>query len=479
MLNLQSQWEGIQVTNKFTKQSRAFALSLPAAPLLRATALACGLGLLAGCASETVRPAAEEAPAETGPAPLPKDFFDQNHRGDLERGIRAYQAWDFIRALHEFYGLSQEGVADAQYYLGIMFAKGQGVPRDPVQADTWLARAADGGSREAQFAYASMLWQGDYLERDRRKALRWYTAAAENEHAEAQYILGRLYAEGDAELEKGRPIGQDLSAARQWFTRAAENGFIAAQHNLALMYQYGLGVEADPDQARSWFERATQGPAPDPDIAYDFGRFHLVRTSRHYDPERALYWIQQAALAGHPEANRQVGALRKQVEISRNSLSLFGAPLALHSRTELRRAIRDQGGIALMEQDNGWFDSYDSRDVWDLSDRLFVGYSLETGRVAALQYRLPGADTPRGVAQVRALLEQRYGEPSYQGERVYQDGIYNEWKVRDTRLVLSRGANGALFLSYYVATAYEQLVREQMRREQPKATVGKALVEVY
>ena len=46
--------------------------------------------------------------------------------------------------------LAEQGNADAQYSLGVMYDKGQGVKRDHVESMKWLQRAAQQGNQDAQ-----------------------------------------------------------------------------------------------------------------------------------------------------------------------------------------------------------------------------------------------------------------------------------------------------------------------------------------
>lgn len=417
----------------------------------------------------------EAPPLHTFELPNGSNFFDDKYIGFPERGIEAYGRKDFTTALHEFYGSARAGDPKSAYYLGLMFARGEGVPRDSAQADYWFEQSASRGNSDAQRDFASMLWQGNYLALNRERALHWYEKAADNGNAEAQYFLARLYMSGCDDCGKNK-LKPDQGLAFSWMQKSAQKGFAAAQHNLALMYQYGAGTKVDLPQANYWFKTATQ--VDEPNAEYDYSRFYLMASSGFYDQERALYWLKKAALAGHAQANQELAGLQKQVELSSQSMVLFGGPLAAQNRNELRRTLRGQGGVTLLEQNSSWYDSYDSREIWNLSDRLFVGYVMTTGKVAAIQYRLPAQDAPKSLADIRMLLSSRYGKPASNGEHVLADGIYNEWKVKDTRIVLSKGAEHALFLSYYVEPAYTQLITEQMRHEEVVAA-GKPLLRVY
>ena len=64
---------------------------------------------------------------------------------DFKAGVEAYERGDYATALTEFRPVAQQGNADAQFILGVMYSKGQGVPQDDVQAHMWLSLAAAQG----------------------------------------------------------------------------------------------------------------------------------------------------------------------------------------------------------------------------------------------------------------------------------------------------------------------------------------------
>ena len=64
---------------------------------------------------------------------------------DLQTGIKAYLKGDYEKATQEFRPLAEEGMAPAQFRLGICYEKGLGVSRDDDQAVKWFRLAADQG----------------------------------------------------------------------------------------------------------------------------------------------------------------------------------------------------------------------------------------------------------------------------------------------------------------------------------------------
>lgn len=132
---------------------------------------------------------------------------------DLQEGISAYHFGQYTKALRELRPLAEDGVANAQFYLGLMYAKGRGVPQD----------------------YA--------------EALRWYRLAAEQSFPMAMANLGVMYS-------KGRGVPQNYTEAVRWYQEAAEQGLAEAQYNLGVMYKEGHGVLKDYVQAHMWFNLA-------------------------------------------------------------------------------------------------------------------------------------------------------------------------------------------------------------------------------
>jgi TPR repeat protein len=55
-------------------------------------------------------------------------------------------------ALAQLRAAAQSGDANAQYWLGIMYDLGQGVPQDYAQALSWFRKSAEQGDADAQYS---------------------------------------------------------------------------------------------------------------------------------------------------------------------------------------------------------------------------------------------------------------------------------------------------------------------------------------
>ena len=65
--------------------------------------------------------------------------------GPFEDAVSANDRGDYATAVREFRVLAAQGHAIAQYSLGVMYSKGQGVPQDYAVAVKWYRKAAEQG----------------------------------------------------------------------------------------------------------------------------------------------------------------------------------------------------------------------------------------------------------------------------------------------------------------------------------------------
>jgi TPR repeat protein len=70
--------------------------------------------------------------------------------GPWEDGMAAYNRGDYLPAIRLFRPLAEQGNAKAQNVLGVMFRKGEGVPKNPVRAHMWFSFAAARGDAKAK-----------------------------------------------------------------------------------------------------------------------------------------------------------------------------------------------------------------------------------------------------------------------------------------------------------------------------------------
>lgn len=143
----------------------------------------------------------------------------------LDRGMSALKSQNYGEAMKALKPLAELGDSMPQYLLGQMFAFGWSAKRDDEQAMYWFRRAA-----------------------------MWYSGQGDK-GAEAAYYVGERFAEQ-----------KNNADAVHWYRVAADGGSRQAAEVLAKAYEVGgLDLKPDPEQARSWREKAAKAlPAKTP-----------------------------------------------------------------------------------------------------------------------------------------------------------------------------------------------------------------------
>jgi len=139
--------------------------------------------------------------------------------------FRYYAAGNFPEAFAWCQRAAHSHLPWAQYNLGLMYRKGEGVPRDNAEAARWYLLAADQDFPEAQQKLAELYYLGQGVPLSLPQAFAWYLRAANLGNAEAQFQLGHLYANGQG-------IDHDYTQSRHWIREAALQGHPEALHEL-------------------------------------------------------------------------------------------------------------------------------------------------------------------------------------------------------------------------------------------------------
>ncbi len=83
-----------------------------------------------------------------------------------------------VKALQWYHKAAEQGYAEAQFNLGLMYFEGQGVPQDYAEAVRWHRKAAEQGYARAQFLLGMMYFLGQGVPEDEAQAHMWINLAA-------------------------------------------------------------------------------------------------------------------------------------------------------------------------------------------------------------------------------------------------------------------------------------------------------------
>jgi len=179
----------------------------------------------------------------------------------FDDGYAAYQRGNFYEARTIWETLADAGDVRALYNLGTIYAQGRGVTPDLTAARTFWERAALNGHVRAMHNLALSLIADASLREENvaaevyDMAVQWLSLAAETGFANSQYSLGKMY-------QYGLSVDQNDEEAARLFIDAAEQGFASAQYNLGKLYRDGRGVPRDVSLSIQYFEQAAfQGHA--------------------------------------------------------------------------------------------------------------------------------------------------------------------------------------------------------------------------
>jgi TPR repeat protein len=142
-------------------------------------------------------------------------FFNKRDHRDITNQLGNFAEQGYTKAQEKIREvMADQGNAEAQYDLAVMYQKGNNVTKNAKQAFKWYKKAAGQGHAKAQYNLAEMYQKGDGVLTDYNKALHWNQEAADQGSIEAQYKLGIMYTSSDL---------KDLAKAKFWFEKVFDN----------------------------------------------------------------------------------------------------------------------------------------------------------------------------------------------------------------------------------------------------------------
>ena len=160
------------------------------------------------------------------------------------------------------------------------------------QAITELKPLADQGDARAQFWYGNLIFNGLGTPKNMKLGIEFYRLSAEKNFPLALHELGHIY-------DNGLGVEQDIDEAINWYEKAITEGRVVySYHNLGMIYQYGSkNIEVNVDKAIELYKEAANqnylGSIQNLGIIY-----HQIK-----DYDKALKWLNKAADLGLPQAN--------------------------------------------------------------------------------------------------------------------------------------------------------------------------------
>jgi TPR repeat protein len=133
---------------------------------------------------------------------------------DFQDGLDAHDRGDYETALKEWLPLAEQGKAQAQFNLGLLYQRGQGVPQDYTEAGDWYRQAAAQGHASAQDQLGSLYYYGQGVPQDYVQAHVWYNLAAAQGQEEAVTARDQI-----AKILTPKQIAEAQQLASEWLAQ--------------------------------------------------------------------------------------------------------------------------------------------------------------------------------------------------------------------------------------------------------------------
>jgi TonB family protein len=140
----------------------------------------------------------------------------------VESGIDAYSGGDYARAIHELLPLAEKDNGDAEYYVGLMYANGQGVLKNDATALNWLVQAAGHTNAKAQLKLADIYTYGKGVPENDAIGAYWRWRAAATAASTAKSNLNDSLKNAEAD-KKNTGIPGKLKCATPQYAHDADN----------------------------------------------------------------------------------------------------------------------------------------------------------------------------------------------------------------------------------------------------------------
>lgn len=232
------------------------------------------------------------------------EFFEtETEESDDESNDNEYDFTD--NTIEYLYYQAQKNNSYAQYRLGKMYLKGEGVEQDADYGVKWLIKAIEQNNSYAQYLLGKSILKGEYLPKDDNQSLDIYSAvelllkSSDQGNNFASYTLGKAFVEGDL-------LPQDIDSGLELLLRASEKGYTPAWYFLGKMFCKGIGVDKDIDTTIYYFEKAVK--EKNSFAAYQLGKIYSSEEG-HIDMRKAIDYFKISAQNNNSFAEYQLGII--------------------------------------------------------------------------------------------------------------------------------------------------------------------------
>lgn len=164
---------------------------------------------------------------------------------DYRAGSQALRAGDVIQAMALLRKAADLGHSASQAMLAGLLDQAE----FDEEAIAYYRKSAEQGDPQGEFGLGSMYAAGEGVKRDPIEARKWITRAAEKGHANAISVLAMAYIKGELGIEESQ---RKSAEALRWVRKASDAGSVPAMEQMALALrtgEYGLSIDLKQAEA--------------------------------------------------------------------------------------------------------------------------------------------------------------------------------------------------------------------------------------
>jgi TPR repeat protein len=253
-----------------------------------AAAPSCGHPVCQGCTTQMLK-------HNLVACPLCRKTMDTPGVKEHDLYLKACREGNPERAAELYTTAAKLGHPTAMFNIGVLHAKGLGLPQNIKKAMRWWRKASRRGFAKAMYNRGVIF----SMNGDQARARHWYLKGAKNGCEMAAYRVGVIL-----------HCDKKYARAARWLHKSSLNGYGLAQTALAEAYRNALGVPKDDKRAFYWFRKASYQGVLSATTA--LARMYADGDGAPKNSAKALRLFLRAARKGVVEAQLQVARMYRE-----------------------------------------------------------------------------------------------------------------------------------------------------------------------
>jgi uncharacterized protein len=224
---------------------------------------------------------------------------------DFQKGLKAFESYNYDTAYKHLKQYAEQGQARAQYALGQIYWTGTDkIPKNYTLAYKWWMLATKQNHPGATFSIGVIYNTGSGLPRDETKAFQWFKKSADLGEKYAYETLGDFYREGIV-------VRRNYKLAYRYYKKAALLGVTWAMYRSGLMAKKLAHLPVISSSAKRWFSMAAdQG---DRDAMFELGVVHAEGIGTLQNFVTAHMWLNITSSFGNVKARTYRDKIAKKM----------------------------------------------------------------------------------------------------------------------------------------------------------------------